>query len=87
MTGNKKVRRRRSHKPDTSQHTLNKRMREVWIDGFGLYPFSPDAKTIDRIRIAMKELVSDSSYWEGLKKLCNLKGEVGKLTEVLKREL
>jgi hypothetical protein len=72
---------RRSSSP--SQAVLNRRMREIWIDGFGLHPFGEQINP-DMLRIALMELVSDDLYWIDMKQLIDQKQKVKSLMEQLK---
>ena len=73
---------RRSKIP--SQATLDKRMREIWIDGFGFLPQVPKELQIDRMREALRRVVEDDLYWTNLKKLIALKDDVSRMIERLK---
>ena len=63
--------RRRSNK-GPSQKVLDQRVREIWVDGYGLLP-SVDGNHIESLRLALRKLVRDDAYWNGLKRLAQLK--------------
>ena len=64
------VRRRRSN--TTSQAAIDRRMREIWIDGFGLLPTGASEIQVGKIRLSLRHLVDDDDYWDGLSKLAIL---------------
>lgn len=74
-------RRRVSH----SQAAITSRMRELWSDGFGLMPGGLGESDVEKVREAMKELVRDGAYWNGLKQLVILKQRVYSLTNEIKK--
>jgi hypothetical protein len=76
----KRIRRSSAH---PSQLVLNKRMREIWIDGFGLYPFGEQLNP-DMLRIALAKLVEDDHYWIDMKQLIDQKAKVKSLMEQMK---
>ena len=82
MSTQKRKRIRRSN--TVSQATMNKRMREIWIDGYGLLPTGATPKQVTMTRNALRSLVDDGDYWDGLMKLSALKAEVNELMTVLK---
>lgn len=59
-------------------------MREIWADGFGLLPNAPKEEDVIKVRNALRDLVHDGAYWNGLKRLCALKTEVTIMTNALK---
>ena len=67
-----------------SQVVLEKRMRQIWIDGFGLIPQGATRENVLGIRIALGRLVADDAYWEGLCNLCDLRQSVDRLAQELK---
>lgn len=81
-------RRRRSLKRRSnacpSQAVLNTRMRELWIDGYGLLPQGATDLQVSRTRIALRSLVEDDTYWAGLRSLSDAKQQVNKLMAELK---
>lgn len=79
-----KRKRRVVRKNTVSQFTLNKQMREIWINGFGFYPMALGDVYIDKVRIAMKSLVADDLYWQNLKKLRAIKDDAARMVERLK---
>lgn len=78
------TRKRTARRNRTSQTTLNRRMREIWIDGFGLLPGYPTEKQVLQMREALRVLVADTAYWHDLISLVCLKQDVHELQEKLK---
>ncbi len=74
---------KRSNKPP-SQAVIDRRMREVWIDGFGLLPHSPTDAMLERLRLSLRKLADDDKYWRGLSELRSLKLQVTVLMECLR---
>ena len=66
------------------QASVTARMREIWIDGYGLLPYPAEPGAINQIRRAMRELVADDRYWDGLEKLGWLKMQVQTMLTLLK---
>lgn len=69
-----------------SQAVLNLRMREIWIDGYGLLPYPTPDISIDQLREALHELVCDQDYWSNLKVLAERKRDVAETMELLKKQ-
>jgi len=69
---------------NSTQAVLTRRMREIWIDGFGMWPAPFTETQLIRTREAMRAVVEDQEYWDGLHRLGALKSEVGKLVKELK---
>lgn len=67
-----------------SQKVLNARMRELWIDGYGLLPQGATDLQVSRTRVALKALVEDDAYWKGLHQLSIAKLAVNVLMTQLK---
>jgi hypothetical protein len=59
-------------------------MREVWIDGFGLYPKNLPDEYLQQVRTALRNLVDNDQYWERVKALVDLKREQEVLMDCLK---
>jgi hypothetical protein len=73
---------RGNHTP--SQAVISARMRELWIDGFGLLPTPFTVVQLDRTRKALADLVNDDLYWKSLTELSIQKQKVQRLIEQLK---
>ena len=78
---NRRPRRRANGTP--SLKVLIQRMREIWIDGFGLMPYTSGIQA-DHIRRALIDLVDDDDYWIDLKQLIDQKEKVAALVKQLK---
>jgi hypothetical protein len=52
---------------------IAKRMREIWIDGFGLVPQGATEQQLQQTRNAMKALAADDDFWNDLRTLCSVR--------------
>jgi hypothetical protein len=77
------ITRRRQNK--ISQSTMDRRMREVFADGFGLLPGVPTELQINQMRTALQRLAEDDRYWKGMMQLSSLKLQIHTVVEILKQ--
>lgn len=61
-------------------------MREIWIDGYGLFPGPLTPLQIERTRVALRSVVEDDSYWVALLELSTAKNHVSEIMTQLKGE-
>jgi len=78
----KRVYRRRPWR--RTQVVIDRRMREVFADGFGLLPYGATYKQVKATRLALTRLVDDDGYWQGLHELYEQKRKITALIESLK---
>lgn len=78
--------RTRRRAPSSSHAAIYRRMREIWIDGFGLLPRGASLEEISHLRTALTKIAADEDYWNGLATLCALRRDANRLMEFLKNE-
>ena len=76
---------RRRHTTPASQAMLNRRMREVWIDGYGILPNHGDESELRKLRTALRSVVDDDVYWKKMADLCACKRRVTDLMAEMKK--
>jgi hypothetical protein len=74
-----------SKSKSTSQLIVNKRMREIWIDGFVIMPYGTAEPPPTMLREALRQVVNDDAYWVNLTKLREMKKSMDELSKSMKR--
>jgi hypothetical protein len=71
-------------KRSVSQETMDRRMREIWIDGFGLLPSPTGERELTLLRNALRKVVDDDEYWRGLNAISGYKRLIAEHMEEMK---